>query len=74
MAVGGAAVGYVLAFTGYNAANVTGSAANGINFLYYAVPVVCIVIQIIALTFYKLDSIHPQIIKELAEKNQATEN
>jgi GPH family glycoside/pentoside/hexuronide:cation symporter len=74
MAVGGAAVGYVLAFTGYNAANVTASAENGINVLYYAVPIFCSIIQIIALAFYKLDAIHPQIIKELAEKNQATEN
>ena len=74
MAVGGAAVGYVLAFTGYNAANVTESAANGINFLYYAVPIVCSIIQIIALTFYKLDAIHPQIIKELAEKNKTAGN
>ena len=74
MAVGGAAVGYVLAFTGYNATNVTASAESGINFLYYAVPIVCSVIQIIAIAFYKLDALHPQIIKELAEKNQATEN
>jgi glycoside/pentoside/hexuronide:cation symporter, GPH family len=74
MAVGGAAVGYVLAFTGYNAANVTASAASGINILYYAVPIVCSLIQIIALGFYKLDAIHPQIIKELAEKNQIEGN
>lgn len=74
MAVGGATVGYVLAFTGYNAANVTASAESGINFLYYAVPIVCSAIQIIALAFYKLDAIHPQIIKELADKNQITGN
>ncbi|WP_459478425.1 MFS transporter [Clostridium saccharoperbutylacetonicum] len=70
MAVGGAAVGYVLAFTGYNAANVTESAASGINVLYYLVPVVCSIIQIIALLFYKLDDLHPQIIEELAAKNE----
>ena len=74
MAVGGAAVGYVLAFTGYNAANVTASAESGINVLYYAVPIFCSAIQIIALTFYKLDAIHPQIIKELAEKNKTAGN
>ena len=70
MAFGGAAVGYVLAFTGYNAANVTESAVSGINFLYYAVPIICSVIQIIVLAFYKLDSIHPQIVKELDAKNE----
>lgn len=70
MAVGGAAVGYVLAFTGYNAANVTESAANGINILYYAVPIVCSIVQIIALSFYKLDDTHPQIVEELAAKNK----
>lgn len=70
MAVGGAAVGYVLAFTGYDAANVTEGAVNGINVLYYIVPIVCSIVQIIALIFYKLDSTHAQIVEELAAKNK----
>lgn len=74
IAIGSAAVGYVLAFTGYSAGNVSASAESGINFLYYAVPIVCSVIQIIVIVFYKLDSIHPQIIKELETKNQSIEN
>ncbi len=71
MAIGGAAIGYVLAFTGYDAANVTSSAVNGINIIYYAVPIICSIIQIITLSFYKLDSIHPQIIKELEVRNNS---
>lgn len=73
IAIGSAAVGYVLAFTGYSAGNVSASAESGINFLYYAVPVVCSIIQIIVLVFYKLDAIHPQIVKELETKNQSIE-
>lgn len=69
MAIGGALVGYVLAFAGYNANHVTNSAANAINFLYYFVPIFCSLLQIIALSFYKLDKIHPQIVSELNQRN-----
>lgn len=65
MALGGAAVGYVLAFSGYNAQNVTESAVSSINLLYFLVPVICSVLQIIAISFYKLDHLHPQIVAEL---------
>lgn len=68
MAVGGALVGYVLAFAGYNAANVTPSAVSAINVLFYAIPVICTVLQIVTLLFYKLDKIHPQVIEDLNSK------
>lgn len=69
MAIGGALVGYVLAFAGYNAANVTPSAVNAINVLFYAIPVICTVLQIVTLLFYKLDKIHPQIVEDLNSKH-----
>jgi glycoside/pentoside/hexuronide:cation symporter, GPH family len=69
MAIGGAAVGYVLAFSGYDAKNVTDTAVNSINIVYYAVPIICSVLQIIAVSFYKLDKMHPQIVLELNERH-----
>ncbi|PWV90591.1 GPH family glycoside/pentoside/hexuronide:cation symporter [Paenibacillus cellulosilyticus] len=71
MAIGGSAVGYVLAFTGYDAANITSQAVSSINVLYYAVPIFCSVLQIIAVSFYRLDAIHPQVVRELEMKRAA---
>jgi len=68
MALGGALVGYALALAGYRATNVTVSAVNSINVLYYAIPVVCSILQIIVILFYKLDKIHPQIVEDLNKK------
>lgn len=65
MAIGGAVVGYVLAFAGYSANHVTAAAVSSISIIYYAIPIACSVIQIIALTFYKLDGIHPKIVEDL---------
>ncbi|GFP74700.1 MFS transporter [Clostridium fungisolvens] len=71
MAVGGALVGYALAFVGYNAANVTPSAVKAINILFYGIPVGCSVLQILSILFYKLDKTHPQIVEELNNKRNA---
>jgi Na+/melibiose symporter and related transporters len=72
MAIGGAIVGYILAFSGYDAKNVTDSAVNAISMIYYGVPIVLSILQIIAVSCYKLDKLHPQVISELnmrREKN-----
>lgn len=72
MAIGGAIVGYLLAFSGYDAKNVTDSAVNAISMIYYGVPIVFSILQIVAASCYKLDKLHPQIISELnmrKEKN-----
>lgn len=67
-ALGAAAIGYILAFIGYNANNVTPDVSSNIRMLFYFVPIVCSILQAIVIAFYKLDSQHPQIVKELAEK------
>lgn len=67
-ALGSAMVGYMLAFAGYDAINVTDSAVSWIKILYYGVPIVFSILQIISVSFYKLDKIHPQIIVELNER------
>lgn len=68
MAIGSAVIGYALAFSGYNAAEVTPQAASAINTLYFVVPIVCSLLQMIALSFYKLDALHPQVVRELEER------
>jgi GPH family glycoside/pentoside/hexuronide:cation symporter len=68
MAIGGAVVGYMLAFIGYNPAKVTASAVNGLNMLFYVVPVVCMIIQIIIVLFYKLDKQYPEVVEALNKK------
>lgn len=68
MAIGGALVGYVLAFVGYNPQNITDTTASYINVLYYLLPILCSVLQIITVSFYQLDKRHPHIVKELNER------
>ncbi|SET22122.1 MFS transporter [Paenibacillus sp. NFR01] len=71
MALGSAVVGYTLAFTGYSAENVTAGASSAINVLFFAIPLVCTVLQIAAICFYKLDAIHPQVVRELDARRSA---
>lgn len=71
MALGSAVVGYTLALTGYNAANVTAEASSAIHVLFFAIPLVCTVLQLIAISFYKLDEIHPQVVRELEVRRNA---
>ncbi|MNI56044.1 Inner membrane symporter YihP [compost metagenome] len=71
MALGSAIVGYTLALTGYNAAEVTASASSAINVLFFAIPLVCTVLQLVAISFYKLDSIHPQVVSDLEARRSA---
>ncbi|MFA6850765.1 MAG: glycoside-pentoside-hexuronide (GPH):cation symporter [Selenomonadaceae bacterium] len=68
LAFGAAIMGYILSFAGYDPSNITEYTKNIINLSYFCVPIVFTIIPIVALFFYKLDAIHPQIVKELAEK------
>ncbi|MDE5053277.1 MFS transporter [Niallia taxi] len=69
MAIGGAIVGYLLAFVGYDAQNVTDFARSSINFSYFFVPILISILQIIVISFYKLDSIHKGIVAELEDRS-----
>lgn len=68
MAFGGAVVGYVLALGGYDAQHITESSVQAINVVYYLVPIIFSVLQIIVISFYKLDKLHPQIVTELSDR------
>ena len=68
MAVGGAIIGYGLAAIGYEAGAVTDSVRSAMAWLYYLVPIVFAGLQIVAVSFYKLDAQQAQMTKELDEK------
>lgn len=69
MAIGGAVVSFSLAIAGYHAAEVTPAVENSIKILFFAIPIVLSVLQIIIVMFYKLDKLHPQIVRELEQRN-----
>ncbi|WP_099221697.1 MFS transporter [Listeria costaricensis] len=73
MAIGGAAVGYILAFAGYDPNHITAATSSAISVVYFLVPILCSVIQLIALLFYKLDALHPQIVQELEARHAESE-
>lgn len=68
MAIGGALVGYLLAFVGYDITNVTSESVNYINLFFYLIPAVSTVAQIIIVLLYKLDKLHPQIVEDLNKR------
>lgn len=70
MAVGGAFVGYGLAFIGYDAQNVTAQAGTAITWLYYGIPVVFSALMALVVSFYKLDDKHEQIVAELEASHE----
>lgn len=69
VAIGGSVVAYALAYAGYDANNVTDSAVVAIKYIYFLIPIICSLIQIFVISFYKLDKLHPQIVSELNERS-----
>ncbi|CAD6543202.1 MFS transporter [Paraburkholderia metrosideri] len=70
IALGGALVGWGLAFGGYDPAAVSATARHVISVLYYAVFPLCILVQIITVCFYDLDARHATIVEELNRRRQ----
>lgn len=68
--LGAAAIGILMGISGYvgGAAIQSDSALGMIKFLYAGLPTICVIIELIALRFYDLDSKMPQIEKEIASK------
>ncbi len=69
MAVGSSFVAYVLAWAHFDPAHVTEAAVLSIRSLYYAVPPILMVVQAIVVCFYRLDKLHPEIIRDLANRS-----
>ena len=70
MGLGAAAMGWALSYGGYigGAAEQSASAITTITALFIYVPLVFAAIQILLLSFYKLDKEYPTILKELQER------
>ncbi|MGG1676658.1 MFS transporter [Neobacillus sp. NRS-1170] len=69
--IGAALIGWVLAWGGYagNQAVQSDAAITSIKTLYIYIPLALTSIQIILLSFYKLDKEFPQILRDLQERN-----
>lgn len=68
-AVAGGLSGWMLAWCGYKAGTALSSkGVFAIKAMYLYIPLICVVLSIVIMCFYKLDDIYPQIIKEIKEK------
>ncbi|WP_117149054.1 MULTISPECIES: MFS transporter [Paraliobacillus] len=72
MGIGGAAGAWMLALGNYDPslAQQSASALNAIEFAFIWFPVISFSLVLILLQFYKLDKIHPQIVREIEERNK----
>jgi glycoside/pentoside/hexuronide:cation symporter, GPH family len=65
IALGTSLVAYVLAWVGFDPLHLSSSAAGAIRAVYYGSPIVIMVLQIVCISFYNLDRLHPQIVTDL---------
>lgn len=70
MAAGASFVAYVLAWAHFNPVQIKLPVAQTIRHLYYWLPPVLMLVQIIPMMFYGLDKLHPQIVRELASRSE----
>ncbi|MCR3759582.1 MFS transporter [Clostridium felsineum] len=70
--LGSAIIGWILAFGGYvgGAATQSATALSSIKFLFIAIPIVFVAIEIILLLPYKLDKEYPKILSELKARKK----
>ena len=68
MAIGAAFVAYVLAWAGYDPKAVTEHASTAIAWTYLGAPSVLLVAQIVSISFYNMDALHPKIVEALKVK------
>jgi len=69
IAVGASLVAYALAWAGFDALHPSNSAAEAIRAVYYGAPIVIMVLQIVCVSFYNLDRLHPQIVADLNSRS-----
>lgn len=70
--VGTALIGWILTWGGYigGKAVQADSAIFSIHLLFIYIPIAIVIIKIVLLTFYKLDKIYPQIVKDLQARSE----
>lgn len=71
MALGGSLIAFALARAHFDPKAVTVSMQGVIRDLYYWTPPMLMLLQTIPMMFYKLDKLHPQIVRELAARSSA---
>jgi GPH family glycoside/pentoside/hexuronide:cation symporter len=69
MAAGGSLVAFALGWAGFVSAHVTARAAQTIGILFFALPPLLILMQMVCTAFYNLDALHPVIVQELADRS-----
>jgi GPH family glycoside/pentoside/hexuronide:cation symporter len=70
IAIGTSLTGYALAWAGFDALHPSNSAAGAIRAVYYGVPMVVMAMQIVCISFYNMDRIHPQIVADLNARSK----
>jgi GPH family glycoside/pentoside/hexuronide:cation symporter len=70
--LGGALSGWILALGGYAAVHAAqpASALLAIKFIYVIIPLLACLSMIVLMLFYKMEAVHPQMTRELAERRQ----
>lgn len=74
-AIAGGISGVLISWSGYQGSTVSQSvnAILAIKSMYLYIPIVCIIISIVIMSFYKLDNIYPQILEELKKRREETQ-
>jgi len=74
-AIAGGISGVLISWSGYQGSTVSQSvnAILAIKSMYLYIPIVCIIISIVIMSFYKLDNIYPQIFEELKKRREETQ-
>jgi GPH family glycoside/pentoside/hexuronide:cation symporter len=71
IAVGASSVAYALAWAGFDALHPGNSAIGAIRAVYYGAPILVMALQIVCISFYNLDRLHPQIVADLNARSTA---
>ncbi|MEU0741124.1 glycoside-pentoside-hexuronide (GPH):cation symporter [Streptomyces sp. NPDC006134] len=69
-ALGSALVAGVLAMTAFDPGHVAGATVNGLRWLYYGAPIALLLLQLLVMSFWRMDTLHPRILEELKERQK----
>lgn len=69
MAAGGALIAFAMAHAHFDPKAVTVAMQGTIRSLYYWTPPTLMLVQIVPMLFYTLDTLHPEIVRELANRS-----
>ncbi|MFH8805396.1 MFS transporter [Streptomyces sp. NPDC017936] len=73
-AVGSAVVAWVLAATGFDPHHVGSATVTGLRWLYYGAPVALLLLQLLVMSYWRMDEQQEQILKDLGERRDAADD